>query len=270
MINLAPPKNQNVPTEQRPWNSYKLVPGELAFDWQNNRLVRLASEEPVEVLRESRNRILHPNWEWKVSDVVTGKQYKRIEYRIIGASEILSWGVSKRKILSVEFGWAGNRMSLAQPLSEILEYFQNELGDKYVEFKAPTRHRTRGAGESTRIKEMTSDHHSLQGAGNQHSPAPSSPHRVRFNLNEYVWFRPILPQANEFLAKEAKRIASKYLGTPHYQRALEIFTLTLTPDENGWCKMQGWSFMNTFGPGMILGSHPLFVDMEVELERTTE
>lgn len=56
MLNLAPPKN--APTEQRPWNSYKLLPGELA------------------------------------------------------------------------------RTVVAQPLSEILEYFQNELGDKYVEFKA--------------------------------------------------------------------------------------------------------------------------------------
>lgn len=117
---------------------------------------------------------------------------------------------------------------------------------------------------------MKSDHHSLSGAGGKSEPAPSSPPRVRFNLNDYVWFRPILPRANEFLEEEAKRLASKYLGTPHYQRALEIFTMTLTPDENGWCKMQGWAFMNTFGPEMIIGGHPLFINMEVEFERTEE
>lgn len=137
MVNLAPPKN--APTEQRPWNSYKLVPGELAYDWRNKRLVRLSNDLPVEVLRESRKHILHPNWEWQVADAITGKQYKRIEYYLIGASKVLSWGVSKSKRLSIEHGWKGNRTVVAQPLSEIIEYFQNELGDKYVEFKAPAK-----------------------------------------------------------------------------------------------------------------------------------
>lgn len=127
-------------TRERPWYSYKLVPGELAYDWRNRRLVRLSAELPAEVLRESSNRILHPNWEWRVSDVVTGKQYKRTEYQLIGTSKILSWGVSKRKLLSMEHGWPGNRTVVAQPLSEILAYFQNELGEKYVEFTAPAKH----------------------------------------------------------------------------------------------------------------------------------
>lgn len=136
MLNLAPPKNQNAPTEQRPWNSYKLVPGELAYAWGSKRLVRLSTVFPVEVLRESKNHILWPNWEWHVYDVITGKHHKRIEYQLIGASEIISWGVSKRGRLSIEYRWSGNRTVVDQQLSEILGYFQNELGDKYVEFKA--------------------------------------------------------------------------------------------------------------------------------------
>lgn len=137
MLNLAPPKIQNAPTEQRPWNSYKLVPGELAYDWRNKRLVRLSNELPVEVLRESRNHILHPNWEWKVEDVVTGRQYKRTEFNLIGASEILSWGHNPRKKrISVEFRWRGNRISIVQPYDEIFKFFEQELGEKCANSQA--------------------------------------------------------------------------------------------------------------------------------------
>lgn len=125
-------------------------------------------------------------------------------------------------------------------------------------------HRKHRGNEET----MKSDHHSLPGAGNPHSPAPSS--RVRFNLNGYIWFRPILPIANEFLAEEAKRIARPYAGTPHHQKVIDIFMRQITPDADGWCKMQGWEFMNTFGPGMIPGSPALFERMEVEIEPSQE
>lgn len=111
---------------------------------------------------------------------------------------------------------------------------------------------------------MTSDHHSLSGAGNRRSPAPSS--RFKFDLNEYVWFKPIHGRAERYIADRAERIASRLVkpGVSH-KYLTELYMETLDRDENGWCRWQAWRFIQVFGESMQIGTMPV-VEIEVEFE----
>lgn len=88
--------------------------------------------------------------------------------------------------------------------------------------------------------------------------------RIKYNLNDYIWFKLMdkdiyyhkLDSVNERLRKLGLDIIK-----PHCSET----------DENGYSHMQLWCFMETFGPLMIMGGpnviEPLEIEFEIDEER---
>ena len=109
---------------------------------------------------------------------------------------------------------------------------------------------------------MASDHDSLQGAGNPHSPAPLS---FACNLNDYIRFRPndlTIP----YLLGQGEKMYHYITDDDYRAECISGFRHFGTPDESGWCRMQIHLFCALFGAGLSNGLDPI-VDTEVEIER---
>lgn len=71
---------------------------------------------------------------------------------------------------------------------------------------------------------------------------------IDFNLNQYIQFRP-----NELTQGWLDAYNQRMFGHRWQQLGVK-----LRPDENGWCSMQGWEFMQVFGSSMSLAKSPVF------------
>lgn len=92
---------------------WKCKPREWHIDARNRIPVLTVGEYPVYWLKESqKSGILFPNWRWQVQSL-TGSTYPLDEYWMVPLSKLISWRITKKNCILVEFGWPGNTIKLS-------------------------------------------------------------------------------------------------------------------------------------------------------------